>query len=163
MFETLLEIGAGLGAAFLAGTFLEYAVHRAMHTRRLRRTWLGRIHLEHHKNNNLQPLRKEIFDYLPIAFLMMPFGLPFGWAFFGGWAAGAAAYALLVAFVHNMFHLSDCHLPECLCQLHRLHHAVPSCNFGIMCSFWDVLFRTRRKTLREPAEASGAEKATAPR
>lgn len=127
---------AGLFSALGAGTFVEWSLHWSLHGPLLH-TWVGKFHALHHADGGVKPLWQELLTYQVVALAIMPFGALGGFGFWGGWCAGAVGYASLVGATHWWRHTK----PDCY---HATHHHYPRTNYGVMTSFWDRVFRTRR-------------------
>jgi len=135
-----MDVILGIVAALLTGTLAEYSVHRSMHGWLLK-TWLGKFHAEHHRDDVCKPLVVELLLYQPVALVVIPWGLllvPWaGWGCFLGWASGGVAYAALVGLAHWREHSfrdeSD---------FHARHHRHPRRNYGVLVSWWDHVLGT---------------------
>lgn len=133
-------VAAGLfGAApqvwwFLAGallwTFIEYAVHRAVHTPSM---W--RSHHHHHAHPKEEP--PAVFWPFWISLALLLAFLPL--SLLGGLTAG---YAWFIG-VHHGCHFAREDVDPALLRHHdRHHHEFPNANFGVSTRLWDVLFGT---------------------
>lgn len=144
----ILEAGLAFVFAQALGTFLEYAIHRLMHSGR----FLTKHHAEHHQEGSGQGWYGEFKDYfLPtLTFIWIGFvySIPAGI----GFAIGDIAYTAFAAYSHQLQH----ERPELAFWLHRpvhhLHHKHKMWhhNFGISTAFWDRVFRTYRKVDWKP-------------
>lgn len=129
-------------AAFPAGTFVEYVLHRfVLHAPR--RTFVTFRHRLHHKFNRADTLWGDFRDFLPGM-------VPFGWLGFLhsvaagiAFAIGGVMYVLLLALVHKLSHERPRLVFWMRPNSHELHHGeTPRHNFGIVTRFWDVVFGT---------------------
>ncbi len=130
---------AAFATALVLGTFLEYWIHRAMHS------WLlKKKHALHHRDGWGQGWLGEFWDYfigtLPIQAAGFLVSVEAGI----GFAAGSLFYCTMAAYSHQLQHEH----PE-LCfwlrrPVHFLHHHnhMWHYNFGISISFWDHVFGT---------------------
>lgn len=133
-------------AALVVGTLVEYTLHRALHSGRLRRTSLGRLHLAHHRSNRANPFLTEWLDYSLVA-LSLAWVAPLLWWLLDWpeavtWLAGGIGYAALVAWSH-------CRQHRHTAGRHWLHHEYPTTNYGIVCGFWDWVLGTRAPVPRD--------------
>ncbi len=142
--DWLLALG-GFFIAILVGTFVEYAVHRLMHTG----TVLGKKHAHHHQDGHGQGWFGEFKDYFfptfPVSVVVLVVSYFVGYLAFGaGFAIGGTFYAIVAAYAHQVQH----ERPELVFWLrrpvHYLHHKhkMWKHNFGITVDFWDRLFGT---------------------
>jgi len=135
-----VSITIAFGLAFVVGTFLEYSIHRLMHTGKM----LGKKHAMHHQAGHGQGWFGEFLDYffpsIPILWIGFLYSIPAGI----GFLVGGAAYAAAAAYAHQLQHEQ----PELVFWLrrpvHYLHHEHKMWrhNFGILVDFWDRVFGT---------------------
>jgi sterol desaturase/sphingolipid hydroxylase (fatty acid hydroxylase superfamily) len=127
-------------AALFVGTFVEYFVHRLMHSRYL----LGHKHAEHHRDGWGQGWLGEFRDYLMGVLVILWVGFLYSVPAGVGFAVGGVVYAALAAYAHQLQH----ERPEMVFWLwrpvHHLHHKhhMWHTNFGILVDFWDRLLGT---------------------
>lgn len=130
------------GCALLAGTLVEYALHRfVLHARSA--TFITHRHRMHHKSNAADTLWGDFRDFL----LGM---VPFCWIGFlhsttagVGWSVGGVAYVFVLASVHKLSHERPAWVFWMPRNSHTLHHGeTPRHNFGIVTRFWDRVFGT---------------------
>jgi sterol desaturase/sphingolipid hydroxylase (fatty acid hydroxylase superfamily) len=146
MLEDILLGVAGFLAAFLIGTFVEFAVHYLMH----RRVVLGKVHTLHHAEGTGQGWFGEFLVYFLPALPFMIGCLLIGWLLLGalwlgiGMVIGGTFYAAFAAYAHQVQH----ERPELTFWMrrpvHYIHHTQNMWhhNFGISFDFWDRLFGT---------------------
>ena len=140
-------------AALVVGSFFEYAGHRLMH----RRWVLGRRHAEHHRVGLGQGVLGEFRDYLMalpvVGWLGFLYSVQAGIAF----AAGAAVYAFIAAYCHQVNH----ERPELVFWMprpvHHIHHShrLWHHNFGIAVDVWDRVAGTYKAVEWKPERRAG--------
>jgi len=137
-----VELSVSLGLAFVVGTFVEYVVHRLMHSGKM----LGRKHAEHHQDGFGQGWLGEFADYFLPSIVILWVGFLWSVAAGVGFALGGTLYAAAAAYSHQLQH----DRPE-LCfwlkrPVHYLHHKhrMWRHNFGILVDVWDRVFGTYR-------------------
>ena len=86
-FASLVVAAIAFLAAFVVGTFVEYAVHRLMHRGRL----LGKIHAEHHRDGVGQGWFGEFWDYFVGTVPLLAAGGLVGWLGLGSVPAAAGS------------------------------------------------------------------------
>jgi sterol desaturase/sphingolipid hydroxylase (fatty acid hydroxylase superfamily) len=154
-----LPLAATLGAAFLARSFVSYAVHVAMH--KVPALW--RVHRVHHTDVFLDvstTVRFHPLEFLiqlgPTALVILGLGLP-PWTIM--------LYEL-VDTATNLFIHANTRLPArteawlrhvlVTPDLHRIHHSAlwpeTDSNYGVVVPWWDRLFGTYRAAARDPGE-----------
>jgi len=143
-----IELSVALVAAFVIGTFVEYVVHRLMHTGKM----LGRKHAEHHQDGFGQGWLGEFADYFLPSIVILWLGFLWSMAAGIGFALGGTLYAAAAAYSHQLQH----DRPE-LCfwlkrPVHYLHHKhrMWRHNFGILVDVWDRVFGTYRPVDWQP-------------
>ena len=152
--EPLVAAGVAFAAALVAGTLIEYWVHRLMHSGRV----LGRKHAEHHRDGHGQGWAGEFRDYFVGVLPLLASVSATAWLAFGspgvaaGWAVGGTLYAALAAYAHQLQHEK----PELVFWLprpvHHLHHKhrMWRHNFGILVDWWDRVFGTYKAVEWKP-------------
>jgi sterol desaturase/sphingolipid hydroxylase (fatty acid hydroxylase superfamily) len=146
----MIALAQGLVAflfVLLIGSFMEYSIHRLMHSGKV----LGKKHADHHAEGVGQGWLGEFIDYTLPAIVIAPFGFFLSVPIGIGLCLGALAYGSSAAYAHQLQHEK----PE-LCfwlpmPVHHTHHEYRMWdhNFGILCDVWDRVFGTYR---REPFE-----------
>lgn len=134
---------------FLAGSLLEYWVHRLMHAG----LFLARRHALHHESGEAKGVIPEFLDYVLGAAVVLPWG--FFWSPFAGagWPAGVIAYGFVSAFGHQVQHDAP---GRCFWMrrmpVHYVHHryGMTRHNFGLAVPWWDHVFGTWREVPWEP-------------
>lgn len=140
----IVEFVAALAGAVVTATFVEYAVHRAMHWGFL----YGPGHRRHHQSNDPRTFAHDLLDYgvpalalcWPLLLVSVPAGL--------GWMAGLLLYALLAAYSHQLQHADAGLVFWMASPVHHLHHVhdMSGQNFGVLVDWWDRLFHTYAET-----------------
>ncbi|MBV8189773.1 MAG: sterol desaturase family protein [Alphaproteobacteria bacterium] len=140
-----LPIWLRLPLLLLAGNFVGYWEHRAMHSR-----WLWPLHKAHHSAKEFTIV--NAFRGHPLEFGLQAITSTAFLALLGFSADDIALYVVVgsyaAAFVHSNLTRLDWlqHLGVMTAGGHRMHHAVdPAChgrNFGDMLNIWDRLFGT---------------------
>jgi len=152
----------------IIGDLFEYFYHRLCH----RYTWLWRLHAIHHtptrlhtlkgaRHHSLYALARGIVVWLPLLVLGAPAQLVF-WQFIAETITGLVAHSnirfRIPTFVHR-FAVTP--------QFHRIHHAAEprlgNSNFGVVFSFWDILFGTHEDPVRVSVAETGIEHDPIPR
>ena len=146
--ETLIALATG----WIAGSYVEYAVHRHLfHGRGLP----ARVHMRHHA----RPAREQLdpFSYFgPLATALVVWAglravVP-AHAIVDGFAAGLFLQYCGFRAVHRRMHVPSHPLSRgALARFHAGHHADVRCNFGVTARLWDRLLGTRRAP--SPAKA----------
>lgn len=136
---------AALAAGWVAGSYVEYAVHRYLfHGRGLP----ARVHARHHA----RPAREQLdpFSYFGplatavVAWLALRAAIA-DLAIANGLAAGLYLQYCWFRAVHRRMHVPTHPLSRgVLARFHAGHHADARCNFGVTGRLWDRLFGTRR-------------------
>jgi sterol desaturase/sphingolipid hydroxylase (fatty acid hydroxylase superfamily) len=127
-------------AALVFSSFVEYWAHRVMHHWRA----VGKTHRDHHARNVGQGVLREYWDYIkPGCLLMWPgflVSLPAGI----GWLAGMQAYAVFIAFAHQLQHENPLKCFWMPMPTHYVHHKFNMWhhNFGMSLDLWDRVFGT---------------------
>jgi sterol desaturase/sphingolipid hydroxylase (fatty acid hydroxylase superfamily) len=152
--ENILAALAGLIAAFIAASFVEWFVHVLMH----RRILLGQVHYDHHARGDGDGWFWEFIYYtgaaIPgsIIFLASAYFWTGWWWLAGGLAAGSWLYAMFAAYAHQIQH----ERPELVFWMHppvhTIHHKheMYRRNYGIGVDWWDKLFRTYERKDWQP-------------
>src|SRR5438105_7906614 len=97
MLTPLVTAAAAFVAALVAGTLIEYSVHRLMHCGKI----LGRKHAEHHRDGRGQGWAGEFRDYFVGVLPLLVSVSVTAWLVVGspgvaaGWAVGGTLYAAL--------------------------------------------------------------------
>ena len=143
-----------VAAHFIFFELYFYLTHRALHTKAF--YW---IHRAHHVAHVAQPITSASFSFLERVILFTGFMFPFVviTAIFGSTSLIAIAICLLINDVFNIFgHLNIEFYPKILGTSfmrnilnsptgHAMHHARFDGNYGLISSFFDVIFKTRFK------------------
>ncbi len=147
---TILAGTGGFLFAFVSGSFVEYALHRLMHARRL----MGPRHLKHHKKADAQGVFGEFVDYFTGSVLLGWLGFLVSVPAGIGNVIGVIAYAFIAAYAHQLNH----ERPELVFwmprPIHYLHHRhnLWRTNFGIFLDVWDRVFGTYEAIEWKPAK-----------
>ena len=136
----LVEFGVACFLALIVGTFVEYLVHRMMHSGAM----LRKKHAKHHQAGFGQGWFGEFADYFLPSIIILWLGLLYSvWAGIG-FAVGGIIYAAMAAYAHQVQHEN----PELVFWMkrpvHHLHHhhKMWKHNFGILVDIWDRVFGT---------------------
>jgi sterol desaturase/sphingolipid hydroxylase (fatty acid hydroxylase superfamily) len=138
----MLFLTACFLAAFVFASFLEYWLHRLMHTV----PNFGRDivpHYEHHRENTAHGVLREFKEYsmvVPLFFSTFFISAPVGISS----VTGSVVYAAFSAYAHQLQH--ECPV-KCVwldMPIHYVHHKYNQwdCNFGLAVDCWDKLFGT---------------------
>jgi sterol desaturase/sphingolipid hydroxylase (fatty acid hydroxylase superfamily) len=124
----------------VAGTLVEYVVHRAMHARWI----LRRRHADHHEDGFGQGVLGEFIDYGAPVLVVSCVGFLYSVTVGTSIALGGLTYAALAAYAHQLQHDRPelvFWLPRPVHHLHHTHHMWHH-NFGILVDVWDRVFGT---------------------
>lgn len=129
-------------AAFITGSFVEYWVHRLMHTSPL----IGERHTDHHRRGEGQGVIPEFFDYIKGSFVAIALPFLISWQVGLAWACGAIVYAAFSAYAHQLQHENPAKCFWMKMPVHYAHHKYGMWfhNFGLAVDWWDHVFRTYR-------------------
>ena len=128
----------GIASGAMAWTIVEYAVHRALHSRRFPR--LRALHMRHHQHPAAASGGTLYSSLIVLALLATAIASMAAAPMVLGIYAGYYVFLLLHHGEHHGWDLSAVgHLAE---HHHRHHHARPSGCFGVSTMFWDRLFGT---------------------
>jgi sterol desaturase/sphingolipid hydroxylase (fatty acid hydroxylase superfamily) len=143
-------IGAFL-LGFVTASFLEYVVHRLMHAGVL----FARRHALHHRDGWGQGFWPELGCYLlpALPVIMLPWLL--GPGIGAGWALGCLAFAVFVAYAHQLQHDNPAACRWMDVPVHYVHHRdrMWRHNFGMAFDVWDRLLGTYRAAAPPGEEA----------
>lgn len=136
--------------ALLVGTFVEYVVHRLMHSGKI----LHKKHAKHHQKGHGQGWIGEFKDYFFPSLLIIWVGFPISWGAGIGFAVGAVLYACMAAYAHQIQHENPDLVFWLRKPVHHLHHKHKMWhhNFGILVDFWDKVFGTYKAVEWEPSK-----------
>jgi sterol desaturase/sphingolipid hydroxylase (fatty acid hydroxylase superfamily) len=140
-FDTFLCLVAAL-CAVIAGTLVEYVVHRLMHWGIL----YPAGHRYHHQSGDARTYLRDVLDYGAGAVLAGWIGFLISVPVGIGWLFGAVLYTALAAYAHQLQHAHVNLVFWMPRPVHRIHHALDMTehNFGILVDWWDRLFGTYR-------------------
>jgi sterol desaturase/sphingolipid hydroxylase (fatty acid hydroxylase superfamily) len=144
---------AALLAGWLAGSLVEYSVHRfVLHGLAL----TARVHARHHAapaQEQIDPI--SYFGPILVALLVWT-----ALRLLSGEAPPASGFTAGLCLQYSWFRAYHCrmHRPGhrlasgARARFHRGHHIEPHCNFGVTTPLWDMLFRTRRPLRAGPGD-----------
>jgi sterol desaturase/sphingolipid hydroxylase (fatty acid hydroxylase superfamily) len=137
-------------AGVVAWTPFEYLVHRIV----FHRYSAGRrLHWLHHDRPNdpeaeRSSLSTPLFAF-PIGFLLIvTAGLKDGSAIFAGFLLGYLAFIVVHHAVHRRSIGPNSWLYSAK-ERHLTHHHFDNCNYGVTTNFWDIIFRTNARVIKE--------------
>lgn len=127
-------------AAFIFSSFVEYWIHRLVHSS----ARAGKRHRDHHRRNEGQGVFLEFVDYVKGAGIAMVVPLIFSIPFGLGWLTGALLYAAFSAYAHQLQHENPAKCFWMPMPVHYVHHKYQMWyhNFGLAVDWWDRVFGT---------------------
>lgn len=134
--------------ALIYASFVEYTMHRFMHTRLV----YGEQHAMHHRDGTGKGWVEEFLNYSIPSLSVIWFGFLYSAVAGIGFALGGLLASAFGAYAHQLQH----ERPELVFWLsrpvHHLHHTqkMAKHNFGISVDFWDRLFGTYDPGVWEP-------------
>lgn len=126
--------------AFLFSSFVEYWMHRFMHSF----PRLCKVHAEHHGRNAGQGVLGEFLDYIKGGFLVMCLMFLYSRDAGVAWFLGCLVYAIFAAYAHQLQHENPKVCFWMTMPVHYVHHKYNQWhhNFGLGLDFWDRVFGT---------------------
>ncbi|QAA32499.1 sterol desaturase family protein [Clostridium manihotivorum] len=159
--STLIMLMLIIVAGFLYSSLVEYCLHRFLLHHSYEQEHVRIHHKVYHgiESYELEEIEKDtvlssigeilrnVALYLPVAIAIFIYSKAFGVLFL----IVCIAYNMWEEFVHFYFHkknklfIEELKFYRNLKEHHRVHHYAYMYNYGIGTSFWDIVFRTKKK------------------
>lgn len=138
-------------AGVVIWTLLEYLLHRFFFHRHYLGSRLHKLHHDHPSDPDAERSSLSTpFIALPIGFLLIAIaGVEDGSAIFAGLLLGYLAFIVIHYAVHH-WPLEPSGWLYAAKMRHTTHHRLENCNYGVTTLFWDLVFLTYVRVVRQP-------------